>query len=104
MEPLTEGKTTAMDFMDKVHVFRGKALWARETLTVDKDYVVYKKRSSLFSPLFSVTVPKLSISSIDIKKTLSGFSLQITTFSNNNIFSGNFSKRNINKFKSLVGK
>ncbi len=104
MEPLTEGKTTAMDFMDKVHVFRGKALWVRETLTVDKHYVVYKKRASLFSPLFSVTVPKLSIRSIDIKKILGGFLLQITTFSNNNILSGNFSKRDINKFKNLIGK
>jgi hypothetical protein len=104
MEPLSEGRTTAMDLIDKVHVFRGKALWARETLIVDKKYLVYKKRASLFAPLFTVTVPKFSIRSIDVRKTLSGFLLHIATFSNNNILSRNFSKRDIIKIKNLIGK
>ena len=104
MEPLTEGRISALDSRDKVHVFRGKALWARETLTVDMKYLVYKKRASLFAPLLTVTVPKLSIRSIDVRKTLSGFLLHITTFSNNNILSRNFSKRDINKIKNLIGK
>jgi len=88
----------------KPHVFRGRFWHAPETIRIDNQYVVYKKRASFFSPLYSITVPKLSISSIDFATTLTGVLLKITTFSNNNILSRSFSKKDVLKIKKLTGK
>jgi hypothetical protein len=86
----------------KAESFKGRDWWSLETITVDNDYIIYKKRSSLFAPMFTITVPKLSIRNIEFTETLSGTLLKITTLSNNNIFSRNFTKADIKRIKSLL--
>jgi hypothetical protein len=86
----------------KSETFKGRDWWSPETITIDNDHLVYKKRASLFDPMFTIIVPRLSIQNIEFTETLSGTLLKITTLSNNNIFSRNFAKAHILKIKSLL--
>jgi hypothetical protein len=101
---LAENTELVQGITDQAETFRGKGWWSLETISVDRHYLTYKKRSSLFAPMFTITVPRLSIRNVDITETLAGTLLRITTLSNNNIFSRNFGKSDINKIKAILQK
>jgi hypothetical protein len=104
MRSLAEHTETFQGITDKTEIFRGRGWWSLETISVDRHYLTYKKRSSLFAPMFTITVPRLSIRNVDITETMAGTLLRITTLSNNNIFSRNFGKSDINKIKAILQK
>lgn len=86
----------------KAETFKGRGWWSLETILVDNDYIIYKKRSSLFAPMFTITVPRFSVRNVELAETVTGALLKITTLSNNNIFSRNFAKDDIKRIQSLL--
>jgi hypothetical protein len=104
MGSLAENTEIIHGITETTEVFRGKGWWSLETISVDRHYLTYKKRSSLFAPMFTITVPRRSIRNVDISETLAGKLLRITTLSNNNIFSRNFGESDMNRIKAILQK
>lgn len=84
--------------------FRGCGWWWLETITIDNEYLVYRKRSAIFAPMFTFTIPRQSVKNVEYIDSLSGSILKITTLSNNNIISNSFSKTSIKRIKELLRK
>ena len=84
--------------------FKGRGMLSLETITVNHMYLVYKKRSTVFSPMLTISIPRINIKAIEHTKTLTGTLLKITTLSNNNILSKKFSKRDISRIRKLLKK
>jgi hypothetical protein len=104
MGQLAEQIDLGRGITESSETFRGKGWWSLETISVDNNYVTYKKRSSLFAPMFTITVPRLSIRNVELTETITGTLLRITTLSNNNIFSRNFAKGDMKRIKALLRK
>jgi hypothetical protein len=86
----------------KTFTFKGKGLFSTEIISVNGHYLTYKKRSSVFAPLLTISIPRINIKHINYSKTLTGAILKITTLSNNNILTGNFSRANVAKIRNLL--
>lgn len=86
----------------KAESFRARGWLSLETISIDKDYLIYKKRSTVLAPMFTLTIPRQSIKTVEYLDTLSGALLKITTFSNNNIISKSFTKSSVKRIKELL--
>jgi len=104
MGTLAQHTTINKTLNGKAVSFRGRGWWSLETITIDNEYIVYKKRSAIFAPMFTFTIPRQSVKNIEYIDSLSGSLLKITTLSNNNIISKSFSKTSIKRIKELLHK
>ena len=86
----------------KTFTFKGKGLFSTEVISVNGQYLTYKKRSSVFAPLLTISIPRINIKHVNYLKTLTGTILKITTLSNNNILTTSFTRSDVAKIRDLL--
>jgi hypothetical protein len=82
--------------------FHARGLWNSEKISINEKHVVYQKKTSFFSPVFTITVLRENIRDVQISRTISGLQLIINTLSNTSIVSGNFSSADANRIRAAL--